>query len=220
MLTTLIALSIGTLAAANETPPLPPAPVESLFQETVARGGQPDSSMPYTYMELGYSNNYIEDIVADHDADVNMVGIVGSLELTPHVHIFAGGGRSTSASLSGLSTQNAQVDNWFAGIGIHQYITPNLNGFLRVSLSGIAYQEDLLDINYATRGTVFSGGARYLAWDFLEFSGNISKVDASRSKLVYETSALYRLDENLGLGIIYSKPDKGETFSIGARWYF
>ena len=207
----------GHSGSRQGTPPLPPAPVESLFQETVA---QPNSSMPYTYMELGYSNNYIEDIVADHDADVNMVGIVGSLELTPHVHIFAGGGRSTSASLSGLSTQNAQVDNWFAGIGIHQYITPNLNGFFRVSVAGFALQADDPYINRAGHDTVFSGGVRYFAWDVWELGASLSKADVPNADLVYEASALYRLTESLGLGVIYNKPADGDTLSIGARWYF
>lgn len=220
MLTTLIALSIGTLAAANETPPQPIAPVESLIQETLARGGQPDSRIPYTYMELGYSTTVLDGFYDGRDVEMNMMGVVGSLELTPYVHIFAGGGRSTSASVTGLSVQNGQVDNWFAGIGIHQYITPNLNGFFRVSVAGFALQADDPYINRAGHDTVFSGGVRYFAWDVWELGASLSKADVPNADLVYEASALYRLTESLGLGVIYNKPADGDTLSIGARWYF
>jgi hypothetical protein len=194
--------------------------VESLIQETLARGGQPDSRIPYTYMELGYSKANLDEVYNGLDAEANILGIVGSLELAPYVHIFAGGGRSTSASVTGLSVQNGQADNWFAGIGIHQYITPNLNGFFRVSVAGFAYQADDPDINRAGHDTVFSGGVRYFAWDVWELGASLSKADVPNPDLVYEASALYRLTESLGLGVIYTKPADGDTLSIGARWYF
>jgi hypothetical protein len=220
MLMTLLALSVGILAAANETPTQPVAPVERLFQETLARGDQPDSRIPYTYIELGYSSTVLDGFYNGNDVEVDALGFVGSLELAPNIHIFAGGGRSISASVTGVNVQGAQVDSWFAGLGIHQYITPKLNGFFRVSVTGAALQAEDPYINKAGHDTVFSGGVRFFAWDSWELGASMFKADISGAKSIYEASALYRLTESLGLGVIYNKPADGDTISIGARWYF
>jgi len=222
MLTSLITISVAALATGHE-PPIPArpkAPSVNLIQETLANSQGPDSRIPYTYVELGYSSTTLDGYYEGNDVEVDMQGGVGSLELTPYIHIFVGGGRSSSATVQNVSVQGGQIDNWFAGIGIHQYITPELNGFFRVSVAGFALQADNPAINIASHDTVYSGGVRYFAWESWELGASASRAEAPNADLTYEVSALYRLTESLGLGVIYNKPDEGDTVSIGARWYF
>jgi hypothetical protein len=222
MLISLITISVAALVPGHETPILarPEAPALNLIQETLANSQQPDSRIHYTYLELGYSKTTLDGYYEGNDVEVEMQGGVGSLELTPYIHIFVGGGRSSSATVKNVSVEGGKIDNWFAGVGIHQYITPELNGFLRVSVAGFALQADNPAINIAGHDTVYSGGVRYFAWEAWELGASISRAEAPNADLVYEASALYRLTESLGLGVIYNKPDRGDTISIGARWYF
>lgn len=216
MLTTLITLSLATMAVPHETP----TPVPSLTSEALPQRSGPSSRIPYTYMELGYSRATLKGLYEGNDVNINMLGFVGALELGPNVHIFAGGGRSITATVANATVEGGQVDNWFAGIGIHQYVTPQLNGFLRVSVAGYALQADNPFINRAGHDTIYTAGVRMFIWNAWEIGATVARADVPSADMIYEFSALYRLTESLGLGMIYNKPEEGDSVSIGARWYF
>lgn len=212
MLTTLITLSVAALACPHETS----APAPSLIQASLTSQDSSRSHIPYTYMELGYASSTLN--YDGNDVDLSMLGFVGALELSPNVHIFAGGGRSIEATVDNVTVEGGQVDNWFAGIGIHQYVTPQLNGFIRVSVAGYALQADNPSINISGHDTIYTAGVRMSIWDEWEMGASVSR--APKPNIIYEFSALYRLTESLGLGMIYNKPEEGDSLSIGARWYF
>ena len=215
-----LALASSPAAAASCTlaPPLP------ALQETVERGGQPRALLPYTYVEAGYGtlSGYSVDTVS---ADVDLLSVAGSLELTPTVHVFLGGATATSIDTSDPAITDTGVSSWFAGVGLNEDLTPNLSGFARVSVAGSSVEAMTPGGAYkeSDSSLVYSLGLRYFAFDSLELSLIGLAAAESGAKVNLEVSALYRIQPDLGVGLVSTIPGReedGDSIGLGVRWYF
>lgn len=220
-----LALSLAALSPGHETP-VAPALAEHLpaLQETVDRGGQPQALLPYTYVEAGYGtlSGYSVDSV---EADVDLLSVAGSLELTPSVHVFLGGATATSIDASDPAITDTDVSTWFAGVGLNEDLTPNLSGFARLAVAGSSVEATAAGSPYkqSDSSLVYSLGARYFAFDSLELSLIALSAAESGAKINLEASALYRVQPDLGVGLVATMPGRdedGDSLGLGIRWYF
>ena len=217
-----LALASSPAAAASSThSPVPPLPA---LQETVERGGQPRALLPYTYVEAGYGtlSGYSVDTVS---ADVDLLSVAGSLELTPTVHVFLGGATATSIDASDPAIRDTDVSTWFAGVGLNEDLTPNLSGFARVSVAGSSVEAMTPGGPYkeSDSSLVYSLGLRYFAFESLELSLTGLAAAESGAKVNLEVSALYRIQPDLGVGLVSTIPGReedGDSIGLGVRWYF
>ena len=213
-----LASSPAATASCTLAPPLP------ALQETVERGGQPRALLPYTYVEAGYGtlSGYSVDTVS---ADVDLLSVAGSLELTPTVHVFLGGATATSIDTSDPAITDTGVSSWFAGVGLNEDLTRNLSGFARVSVAGSSVEAMTPGGAYkeSDSSLVYSLGLRYFAFDSLELSLIGLAAAESGAKVNLEVSALYRIQPDLGVGLVSTIPGReedGDSIGLGVRWYF
>jgi len=244
MLTSLILL---TLTAPYAGSPLPaPAPLTPLsgapLQESVARGGQPASLIPFSYVEVGYGTLSGFRPNAGIEADVQLLNLVGSLELSSMVHVFAGGGLKTNADIeSEGEISGTKFSRWFAGMGMHQALSESLTGFARISVSGESTRASWLVQDPTNPGTytpqtykasgssaVYSVGLRSFLGassegQGLELSLTANIADAPGAEVNFEAAMLHRATREIGVGLVASFPgdsDQGKFLGFGTRWYF
>lgn len=172
----------------------------------------------YNAVNVSYGQVTIDDSAGDADGDI--FGIDGSMEISENLFVLAGYSKGDLEDDLGIG---ADIDLWRAGIGY----TMSVSG--QVDLVGTLTYEStdvsVLGIGVDDSGIGASVALRFAASDAIEVNAGINYADRGDlepliDETTFEAGVLYNLNDSFSAGLSGEWGGDLSTYSLGGRFYF
>ena len=181
-----------------------------------------DSDISYRYLELGYVNIDIDDVLPGINADGEGGGIRFSIPVHPNVHLFAG---YTDVNFD----FDVDVTTWTAGVGYNYSVADKTDIVARVGYAdgkersgGVSVDDNGYALGIGLRHMLVSDYIRASVLDGIELQGHVDYVDFDDfgDDTTLTAGALFHFNPVIAVGIEGTWGSDSSGYVAGVRLKF